>query len=70
MIQVIDKGNYFEIYSDLQKKILERPSGTLWNATEEEPIAVSIVRYNKGDYVESIRDIEIGENEDAIDEVE
>lgn len=52
MIQVIDMGGYYNIYSDNGKKILEKPD-TLWNATQDEPIAVHKGRYANGDYVES-----------------
>lgn len=68
MIVVIDRTKYYDIYSDSGKKILEN-NGDLWNATEENPIAVNIERYNNGDYVESEEDLDLGEEEDATDEI-
>ena len=62
---------YCTIYSDQHKKILEVENGALWDATEENPIAVNTERYNNGDYVESDEDIveEEGGDEDAIEEI-
>ena len=66
MIVTIDKGHYYEIYSDNDKKIKEKD--ILWNATKEEPIAVDKTRFAKGDYVES--DVEIEPIEEIIIEDE
>jgi len=69
MIKIKNTFNwYVDIYSDSGKKILEN-NGDLWNATEENPIAVNIERYNNGDYVESEEDLDVEVVEDAIDEI-
>ena len=64
MIVVEDKTNYYNIYSNAGKKILETTNNVLWNATEESPIAVNIQRYNNGEYIESNEDIDIEVEED------
>lgn len=65
MIVVIDEIKYYNIYSNIGKKILETTNNVLWNATEESPIAVNIQRYNNGDYVESDEDLDIESTEES-----
>ena len=54
-----DCGRYFEIYSDQNKKIIEKPKNTLYNNSEDEPTCVDKRRYNNGDYIESNIDCDI-----------
>ena len=68
MIQVIDMGGYYDIYSDAGKKIVENES-LFWNTDEENHIAVDKERYHNGDYVESDENIDVEEEEDAIEEI-
>ena len=52
-----DGGHYLEIYHP-EFKILEKENNELWNATEEQPIAVDKIRFNNGDYVLSDERVE------------
>ena len=62
-----DCGHYVEIY-DTEYKILEKANGMLWNATEENPIAVDKHRFENGDYVESEEPIEIEVDDKEVEE--
>ena len=59
MIIVIEKEKWFEIYSDNNKKIYEKPKDYYWNNNEENKLAVDKTRYANGEYVESDIDCDV-----------
>ena len=62
-----DGGHFYEIYHPMFK-ILEKQNEILWNATEENPIAVDKERFNNGDYIISEKLIEENVSRETIEE--